>query len=475
MVLSIFFSCNLCLGTISSQDILTIRLRPFLENIWMEIEKYGDFKQAILKSSFSNRLAAAYFYIDLETIEDSFSLANNYIFPEDNSLKYLDFTNRNTGKKLRVKLKNEAILPKIHSLLYYCGSGIYSKNQLNTIIEEPLIHLLNSLLEQGFIEQRESKKLDFAPIETPGIFRLQHASILYRTKTTGVLVDPHLHSHYELTVNNLDANIHRSDIEGKVDAILISHSHEDHWHLPTLMMFSPETPIFVPKVPQASIICDDMQLRLESLGFKNVIAVDWYSDPIVIGDIEINVLPFYGEQPLLYEHPKHKDLRNWGNTYLLRTDYYTSWFLIDSGNDATGKMVEVATYVQKKFGTIDILLSNLREFHIFAPRYITNGSYWLSLSPEQMRNFSSMKNHCITMGVEGVAEIAQIVNARYFLPYAHWWNSLGQHGGQEELNLLSDLKQAMKNLGCPTVIVPWKIGDGYISRGIKKFDIVGIN
>jgi L-ascorbate metabolism protein UlaG (beta-lactamase superfamily) len=460
---------------VSSQDVFMTRLQPFLKDIWTEIENSGHFKQAVLKASAKHRLAANYFYIDLATIEYSFSLANNYIFPEDNSLKYLDFINRNTGKKLRVKLKNEAILPKIHSLLYYCGSGIYSKNQLNISIEESLIHLLNSLLEQGFIEQRESKKLDFAPIETPGIFRLQHASILYRTKTTGILVDPHLHSDYELSVNNLSTNIHRSDLEGKVDAILISHSHEDHWHLSTLMMFSPEIPIFVPKVPQASIICDDMQLRLESLGFKNVIAVDWYSDPIVIGDIEINVLPFYGEQPLLYEHPKHKDLRNWGNTYLLRTDYYTSWLLIDSGNDAMGKTAEVALYVKKKFGTVDILLSNLREFFIFSPMYVTAGSYWLSLSSEQMRNFPSMKNHCTTLGVEGVAEIAQIVNARYFLPYAHWWNYLGQKGKREELDHLSELKQAMKNLGCPTVIVPWKIGDGYISTGIKKFDIVGIN
>jgi hypothetical protein len=86
-----------------------------------------------------------------------------------------------------------------------------------------------------------------------------------------------------------------------------------------------------------------------------------------------------------------------------------------------------------------------------------------------------MRNHCITLGVEGVAEIAQIVNAHYFLPYAHWWNYLGQNGKREELDHLSDLKQAMKNLGCLTVMVPWKIGDGYIPKGIKDFEIVGIN
>jgi hypothetical protein len=474
MVLPIGIPCGSCFEIVSNQDIFIARLRPFLKNIWTEIEKSGHLKQAVLTAAAKHRLAANYFYICPETIEDTFSLCNNYIFPDSNPLKYLRFINRNSRRKLEVKLKDKTILPNIRSFFYHCGTGIYSKSQLNTYLEEPLRHLLNNLLEQGIIGQQELEKLDFAPLDTPGVFRLQHASILYRTKTTGILVDPHLHSDYELSVNNLDTNIRRYDLEGKVDAILISHFHYDHWHLPTLMMFSTETPIFVPKVSKASIICDDMQQRLKNLGFKNVITVDWYSEPLVIGDIEVNVLPFYGEQPLRYEYLKYPDLRNWGNTYLLRTDYYTSWFLIDSGNDAMGTMAEVAADVQKKFGTVDILLSNLRKFSLFSPLYITGGSYWLSLSPEQMRNFPSMKNHCITLGVEGVAEIAQIVKARYFLPYAHWWNCLGKQGGQEELDLLSRLEQAMKDLGCPTVIVPWRIGDGYVSTGIQHFDIATI-
>jgi hypothetical protein len=128
----------------------------------------------------------------------------------------------------------------------------------------------------------------------------------------------------------------------------------------------------------------------------------------------------------------------WGNTYLIKTEYYTSWFLIDSGIDSMGSMIEVAKIVQAKFGDIDILLSNVREFGLISPLYITGGSYWLSLSAEQMQNFPSMKNHCITLGVEGVAQIAQIINATYFLPYAHWWNSLGEHG-DDEILLMQDL------------------------------------
>ncbi len=295
------------------------------------------------------------------------------------------------------------------------------------------------------------------------LYRLQHASLLYLSETTGILVDPHLHSAYEPLLKD---NISRFDLEGKVNCILISHSHLDHWSLSTLMMFDKRTPIVVPKVPQASILCDNLQLTLQRVGFENVIAVDWYSSPIVIADVEISVLPFYGEQPLVYEQPFHPHLRNWGNTYVIKTNDYTSWFLIDSGNDAQGKMAEVATYVKDKFGKIDFLLSNLRIFTPHYPFYITGGHYWLSLSPQQMKKFPQMQHHQLTLGAKGVAEIAQIVNPRYYLPYAHWWSELGTTTEAEKLEVLQ-LQRALQEFKCTTEIVPWSIGDGFQDGKIR--------
>ncbi len=115
-----------------------------------------------------------------------------------------------------------------------------------------------------------------------------------------------------------------------VDAILISHFHEDHFFLSTLLMFPLDTPIIVPKVPRSTIICADMMELLRNCGFRNVSAVDWYSEPLRFGDIEIQVLPFYGEQPLRFDASAHPDLRNWGNTYVIRAPDFSSWFLIDS-------------------------------------------------------------------------------------------------------------------------------------------------
>jgi hypothetical protein len=327
---------------------------------------------------------------------------------------------------------------------------------------------LDKLLKCSVV-QEQPRPAKGVPLETPGVFRLQHAALLYRTKTTGILVDPHLHSNYG--ISELKNDITRAKLEGSVDAILISHSHYDHWHYPTLMMFAPETPIIVPKVPRGTIMCEDMQARLESLGFKNVIAVDWYAAPIIIGDIEIHVLPFYGEQPLVpeYNQPIHPDLRNWGNTYLLRTEYYTSWFLIDAGSDPMGSMVQVAEYVKQKFGTVEHVLSNFQPLSYNSIG--TDLSGWgidivaNLLSNPKIFSVTNKKEgeYLSTLGPKGVADICAIVGAKSCLPYADSWAELGQPGVHDAV-LISNVQEELKNLGCSTTVVPWTIGDGYVTN-----------
>jgi hypothetical protein len=227
----------------------------------------------------------------------------------------------------------------------------------------------------------------------------------------------------------------------------------------------------VPKVPRGSITCEDMKARLQGLGFTNVMAVDWYAEPIIIGDIEIHVLPFYGEQPLVpeYNEPKHPDLRNWGNTYLLRTPYYSSWFLIDAGNDPMGSMRDVAKYVYQKFGTIDQVLSNFLSLSYNSIG--TDLSGWGAdiignlLSNPQIFSVTNQREgfHLATLGAKGVAEICAIVEAKACLPYAHSWAEPGQ-SSQVDAALIKDVSAELKKVGCSTQVIPWKIGDGYIAN-----------
>lgn len=461
----------------NASDRICYTIQPFIQEIFDQFLELNDFGKAITQAANKHKeVADKLFDIDPNNVEESFSLKTEFLFPKENPLLALSFGNTRypnfLGKNGMELIQDESILPEIHNLLYLCGQSNWSYNQICQQISDSMIKFLDNLIKCSVVQEQPHCP-NAVPPETPGVFRLQHAALLYRTKTTGILVDPHLHSNYGIP--NIKNDITRAKLKGSVDAILISHSHYDHWHYPTLMMFAPETPIIVPKVPRGTIMCEDMQARLKSLGFKNVIAVDWYAEPITVGDIEIHVLPFYGEQPLVpeYNEPIHPDLRNWGNTYLVRTEYYTSWFLIDAGNDPMGSMVEVAEYVKQKFGSVEQVVSNFQPLSYNSIG--TDLSGWgidivaNLLSNPQIFSVTNKKEggHLSLLGPKGVAEICATVKAKSCLPYADSWAELGQPGVHDEV-LIEEVKEELRNLGCSTTVVPWAIGDGYVTGQSSK-------
>jgi hypothetical protein len=459
------------ISSLNACDRICYAIQPFIQDIFNQFIECNDLGKAITQAANNHQEVANHLFdIKPNNVEESFSLKKEFLFPKENPLLALSFGNARypnfLGKNGIEPIKDESILPEIHNLLYLCGQSSWSYNQICQLISDSTIQFLDKLIACNVVQEQPHFP-NQVPSETPGVFRLQHAALLYRTKTTGILVDPHLHSNYGIP--KIKNDITRAKLEGSVDAILISHSHYDHWHYPTLMMFDPETPIIVPKVPRGTFICEDMQARLESLGFKNVISVDWYAEPIIVGDIEIHVLPFYGEQPLVpeYNQPKHPHLRNWGNTYFVRTEYYTSWFLIDSGNDPMGSMVQVAEYVKQKFGSVEQVVSNFQPLSYNSIG--TDLSGWgidivaNLLSNPQIFSVTNKKEggYLSLLGPKGVAEICAIVGAKSCLPYADSWAELGQPGVHDEV-LIREVEEELKNLGCLTTVVPWTIGDGYV-------------
>jgi len=450
-----------------STDDLLNSIAPFIEKVSQDVAKTADLEESVLKAAESFPDSASYFLMAPGEINQTFGLHQQYLFA-DYRVRALIVSTPHLLYKIELSEGRED-LPQLKTLLELCGAGTHSKATIRSQLSDDGKVLFDSLLEIGSIVEEKRTLPNFAPGGIPGVYRLQHASLLYRTETTGILVDPHLHSTYRPA--GIVSDVYKDVIGEKVDAILISHFHEDHFFLSTLLMFDKDIPIVVPKVPRSTIICTDMVNLLHSFGFRNVIAVDWYSDALRFGDAEVHVLPFFGEQPLRFEAAKDPALRNWGNTYVIRTKHYTSWFLIDSGIDALGSMNEVADYVRRKIGRVDVLLSNLRRFCICSPRYINGGLNWLALSPNQIRNFKSMSQHCITLGPGGVAEVCKTVGARYYLPYAHWWGELGRIAetgldtpGQHEAALIDELSDWIQKLGANTKIVRWHIGDGFVAR-----------
>src|SRR5258708_4537486 len=356
--------------------------RPFIGEIAGRVAKTGDLEDSVLRAAERSPAAVPYFAIEPGRILETFALRDEFFFADAQPRSLFIERGRNQyeipfSRDFSVATRE---LCNMNTVISLSASGLYDAEAIRTRLNGDAVVLFDFLLNNGLLTSESRNLFGFAPARCSGVYRLQHASLLYRTPTTGVLVDPHLHSTY----GSITDDVHKDHLNSKVDAILISHFHEDHWFLATLLMFDRDTPIVVPKVPRSTIICGDMAEILRRCGFRNVIAVDWYATPLQFGDIEVHVLPFYGEQPLRYQEPKDQNIRNWGNTYVVRTEQYTSWFLIDSGADAQGSMSGVAHQVRERIGKVDVVLSNLRRFPPYSPFFINDGANWLTLSPRQM-------------------------------------------------------------------------------------------
>ncbi|MDC0668585.1 MBL fold metallo-hydrolase [Nannocystis radixulma] len=432
-------------------------LQPFIADVGERIVATGDLKRSVLAARAAHPRAAEFFVIDPETVQESFALRPEFLFAEWEASALLiregeSFSEIDLGDV-------EGGLTTLRSIFSLAACGVHDRATIRRRLVEPQRLVFDLLMEDGLFTEAASRPSRLLRLAS-GVHRLQHASLLYRSRTTGILVDPHLHSQFGAQATDFD----RRDLEGTVDAILITHFHEDHWCLSTLLMFPRDTPIVVPKVPRSSTICGDMAALLRRCGFVNVFAVDWWDPPLKFGEFEVHVLPFYGEQPLRFEHPSDANLRNWGNTYVIRNEDYSSWILVDSGNDARGSMRAVAERVRERVGPIDMVLSNLRSFCVFSPLYIDGGMYWTTLSPAQKERLPSMGSHLLTLAPSGVAEVCAAVDAAFYLPYAHWWGEPGSvpgvHGAPEtEGVLLGELDGHLRAVGARTRIIAWGIGD----------------
>lgn len=405
-----------------------------------------------------DRMPAARAYFDAPVAPDGsgFGLRPEYLFPARNArvraLKFCVPGPGSTTTQLRFD-PVEGDLALCARLLAAGASGVETTRSLLPKVGE-LSELAKVLLSDGFFAP--SGRATVKPLAADGIYRLQHACLLFRSGGLGLLLDPHFHSAYAPAA--IADDFSRAEVEGLVDVIALSHSHGDHYDLTSLMSFPRDIPVIVPRVPRPSVLCEDMAMRLRSLGFATVLDVDWYAEPIEFGDFRVEPLPFYGEQPLLSDWPRDRDLRNWGNTYMVETSQFSAWVLIDSGDDAAGRMIDVAQGLATRGRRVDVVLSNLREFAIHSPTYITgDGAYWASLSAAQMRRFDSMSRDLITLGPEGVAEICRVVLAGSFLPYAHWWAQRDAHP-EPEIHLCQRLAHALRARGAATAIVPWTMG-----------------
>lgn len=167
-----------------------------------------------------------------------------------------------------------------------------------------------------------------------------HACILVETKDVSILVDP-LISYYG----------YRSDVEhfsdvdlpDEIDFVLITHNHQDHILLETLLLLRNRIKnIVIPSSNSGKLEDPDLKLVLVNLGFKNVVTVD-EMERLKFADATITGIPFTGE---------HCDLNILSKMcYLIEISNFKLMFLADS------RIVEPQLYdhIQKQIGNVDIV------------------------------------------------------------------------------------------------------------------------
>ena len=315
---------------------------------------------------------------------------------------------------------------------------------------------------------RAGRVLEAPPKSKPGIFRREHACVQINSGRATILVDP--------------VPILSSAVTGKAsilggrgkrpDAILITHSHDDHWDLLSILNLVGEdrdVPIVVPDVKRRNLLCPTNFVdELKIMGQRHIVAR--WGETIKIKDLTIDVLPFFGEQPTRDLKPR-LGLRNIGNCYRVNAPSFSTLLLADAGQEYRRSMVEPLIESFKRRGPVTALLACGRQFQ--APFFGGLINHWAAIPfgdlQRLFRLFKKQQLPSVTAGPVGIAEYCKVSGAEYYLPYAHGFNGYGKkildvswlHGEPSESQILNLVKAELKRASTPTVVHPWLVGDHF--------------
>ncbi|MCB0351533.1 MAG: hypothetical protein KDD38_10140, partial [Bdellovibrionales bacterium] len=248
-------------------------------------------------------------------------------------------------------------------------------------------------------------------------------------------------------------------VNDKLDLILITHSHGDHFHIPSLMYYDlVGRPKIVIPVEKTNGILTGWQMRelLENLNLPHT-EMKWW-EKRVDKDIEITAVPFWGEQPSKTKNFLPEDVRMYGNCYYFNIGGKSILITADAGEDSAGSMVDCVREIRQRHGPIDYLLSIPGEF----PEMINEGlPHYLFCLPfdelQRVFEINMFDRDSITLGLEGITEACWAGEVKCFLPYANG----ARDRKKIEVSNLNELKELLAVRGAHTQIVGWDIGDRF--------------
>lgn len=257
-----------------------------------------------------------------------------------------------------------------------------------------------------------------------GVTYVGHASLAVSDGQHQVLIDPFLLPRSARYSNRWQPLSHAA--LGRPDAILITHSHPDHFDLGTLLRMGADVPIYVPTVARESILAIDMSARLRELGFSAVHCLAPWQQ-IRVGAIEILALPFYGEQPTTHE-VLHPEVRNCGLTYAISVGEQRISVLADAGCDHSGDVKALAGRSRSREGAINTVFGGYRGFAVYPVQYLFSSvSRYLPFVPPSLWG----ERQQIMCDADALLDVGERWGATRVVPYADggapwfWLRGLG--------------------------------------------------
>lgn len=314
--------------------------------------------------------------------------------------------------------------------------------------------------------------LPWPEARVPGIYRREHASLLVRSRETSVLFDPLC-----LALGYFPKTLGLAPTNRAVDhigAIAITHTHDDHWHLPSVLRWAEraDVPVIVPQVPTLSILAPEEPAEMLGLVGQRAIAEPWGAE-VRVGDITIDVLPFFGEQPTRLPPGPRAELRNWGNCYRVQTPDFSALVLVDTGADPAGDMLDVVAESARRRGPVDVVLSCVQEFP--SPFFGGVATECLTLPFARLRelyeDLVGGRLPSTTAGPSGIVQLCRRNGARHFLPYANGFVHVGRDAGIDwgsgppEAAVVTFIDEQLREKSVPTRAIGWNAGDAAVFTG----------
>lgn len=208
----------------------------------------------------------------IESDERPFVLSTPHIERSNELIIRLPFADKKIDDLVKLRAQPQT-LETIHSMFN---------------VSEDKKDLFNSFLTN--VEPAKSESNEYSG-ESVRIRYFGHACILLQTRDVSILLDPVLSYDFGSEVSRFSFK----DLPEQIDYVLITHNHQDHVLIETLLQIRHKVKNIVFARNNKGFLADpSLKLIFQQLGFNSLIALDDFESlPIVDG--EIIGLPFFGE------------------------------------------------------------------------------------------------------------------------------------------------------------------------------------